>query len=89
MEWIIDFCIRNWKFLLEIALTVVVILISVFKKKTVISTDGLNKVLMALPGYISEAEKMFDDGKTKFNYVYQLALENLREVYSDEIIITI
>ena len=88
MEFIIEFLQENWRFVAEIILTVIVLLVSLLRKKTTIKTDGLTKVLMALPGLISEAEKVYGagNGETKFTFVFAHAYSQLQEFYSDEVI---
>lgn len=69
MDVILKFVCDNSHALIEIALTIVVLLVTLFKKKVKVF-DYFQSVLMVLPEYISLAEKEFKDGSEKYSYVF-------------------
>ena len=62
--------------LIEIGLTLIVLLVTLLKKKVKIN-DVFQSVLMVLPEYISLAETMFKDGSSKYSYVFKKCVELL------------
>lgn len=88
MDIVIEFLKDNWRFVAEIVLTVIVLLVSLLRKKVKFNADGLNKVIGLLPGLINEAEKVYGSGNgdIKFKFVFAHAFTELQKYYPDEVI---
>lgn len=79
MSKIIEFLNENpliVSLLVEIVLSLIVILITVLRKKVKIN-DVFEMVLTVLPGYIREAESKFSVGSEKYSYVFNRCIEHL------------
>lgn len=72
----IEFLKSNYVFLIEIAFSISVILITLLRKKVKIS-DVFEMVLTVLPAYIREAEKKYSVGTEKYSYVFNRCIEML------------
>lgn len=75
MEKILPFILENWRFLLEILLSVVLLLIAIFKKKVKVNIP--DNVWIMLPGFIKEAEEEFGPGTgtQKLQFVIKKVLQ--------------
>lgn len=92
MSKILDFLNENpliVSLLVEIVLSLIVILITVLRKKVKIS-DVFEMVLTVLPGYIREAESKFSVGSEKYSYVFNKCIEMLMQLthWSNEKVIS-
>lgn len=72
----IEFLKSNYVFLIEIACSISVILITLLRKKVKVS-DVFEMVLTVLPAYIREAEKKYSVGAEKYSYVFNRCIEML------------
>lgn len=76
MDQFLSFVMENWRFLVEVILTLVVLLIAIIKKK--VSVNVPTTWVSLLPTYISEAERKFSGektGKQKLRYVVECCLK--------------
>ena len=74
MDWLIE----NWRFLVEIALMVISIIIVILKKAKVIKSDSAySLVLEKLPSIIQTAENAFGQGNgdKKLSFVLELSFK--------------
>lgn len=76
MNEILSFLKANSVFLIEIALSICVILITLLKKKVKINTI-FEMVLTVLPAYIREAENKYKVGTEKYSYVFNRCIDYL------------
>lgn len=75
MEWILE----NWKMLAVAAVTLIEVLILIFKKKVKV-IDVATGLLVVLPDYIKEAENTGLDGKTKYTIVFNKCINYLSAI---------
>lgn len=80
MEEFLVFLKDNWSFLVEVVLTLVVLLIAIFKKK--VSVKCPEVLYSLIPLWVSQAEEMFPGEKTgsqKLRYVVENAWKYLED----------
>lgn len=91
MDWlkaIFDFCVRNWRIIALVLVDLVVLLVTIFKKRTKVKLDGFEDVLMELPTLISKAEDIYGPktGQEKFIYVYTAAMDLLLKKFGADVV---
>ena len=79
MDSFLKFVCDNSHALIEICLTIVVLFVTLLKKKVKIN-DAFQSVLMVLPDLISHAELKFKDGSEKYSYVFNRSVEMLCQI---------
>jgi len=78
MNQFIQFCTQYWEYIVAGVLYLVLLIVSIFKKKIKVVDNQLTAILVRLPDIILEAEKQFPasgSGVTKFQFVLQVALK--------------
>lgn len=70
----IEFILKNYSLIISVILLILDITVFPFlrsKFKKLSKSDDLLSILETLPSYISEAESLFDNGRSKLAYVLQ------------------
>lgn len=78
MNTLWSFISQYWEYIIAGVCYLVLLIISILKKKVKVVDNQLTAILVRLPSIISEAEKEFPSsgsGSTKFQFVLQVALK--------------
>lgn len=73
---IYDFLVANWLNIISIIFSLVYLILFLTKKKVKVSDNTYCSVLLALPGWINEAE-IYKGSMNKLNYVFTKAIQEL------------
>lgn len=76
MDDFLKFVCDHSHVIIESVLTLVVLFVTLFKKKVKID-DVFKQVLVVLPDFIQLAEKQFSDGSMKYSFVFNKCIEFL------------
>lgn len=82
MEVVLDFIVKYWKYILFACfglIEIILLIVSLCKKKVVLKTDLFARMFSALPGWIIEAEKTGEVGTDKLVQVLRKCLDFLHD----------
>lgn len=85
---ILNWIKENPTIVIELFLLVLSLLVSLFRKKVMITDNNLVAIVKQLPNFITTAEALYNSpksGKDKFQFVYNLCIDYLQKLTGSNI----